>query len=326
MATSTTRAAIVIGGGIGGFSAAIALRQRGIAATVYERAEALGDVGAGLLLAANAMRSLGRLGLAEATIAAGSFVTRAQIRAAAGSVLTETDMGNFAARWRASPAQAACLRSVAGRERRSAPPGPVVSASMRPDEPGIVLGGLQEAFERAERGDAAAREALFVAALRRAPSARPQLTSRAPAARSPGIRPRSCTRPTSALARRDGLAVSRREPVPGLRGARHARTRHRRDALPATPRSAAARSVLRAGRSEAMRRLGRLARRGRAPATTPSRTSRASSRRSPSSSISPSSAASPSRRSRRCVASPSAPCSATGRRRGSSSTARSTAT
>ena len=30
MATSTTRAAIVIGGGIGGFSAAIALRQRGI--------------------------------------------------------------------------------------------------------------------------------------------------------------------------------------------------------------------------------------------------------------------------------------------------------
>ena len=57
--------AIVVGGGIGGLAAAIALRQAGVDATVYERAAELREVGAGLAIWRNAVNALGRLGLAE---------------------------------------------------------------------------------------------------------------------------------------------------------------------------------------------------------------------------------------------------------------------
>jgi glycine/D-amino acid oxidase-like deaminating enzyme len=58
--------AAIIGGGIGGLTAAIALRQVGIAAVVYERAPKLEEVGAGLSLWTNAMQALSTLGLDEA--------------------------------------------------------------------------------------------------------------------------------------------------------------------------------------------------------------------------------------------------------------------
>jgi 2-polyprenyl-6-methoxyphenol hydroxylase-like FAD-dependent oxidoreductase len=45
---------MVAGAGIGGLSAAIALRRAGFEVTVFERAAELREVGAGLLLAANA--------------------------------------------------------------------------------------------------------------------------------------------------------------------------------------------------------------------------------------------------------------------------------
>jgi 2-polyprenyl-6-methoxyphenol hydroxylase-like FAD-dependent oxidoreductase len=57
--------AIVVGGGIGGLSTARALVQAGWKVRVYERAPAFQPVGAGIGIAPNAMRALGRLGLAE---------------------------------------------------------------------------------------------------------------------------------------------------------------------------------------------------------------------------------------------------------------------
>lgn len=63
--SATKRHAIVIGGGIGGLAAAIALQQHGWSVTVYERASELHEVGAGLSLWANAMRALDQLGVAE---------------------------------------------------------------------------------------------------------------------------------------------------------------------------------------------------------------------------------------------------------------------
>ncbi|MCS6802634.1 MAG: FAD-dependent monooxygenase [Chloroflexota bacterium] len=56
---------LIIGAGIGGLSAALALLQRGIAAEVYEEASELGDVGAGLSIQPNARRVLASLGLIE---------------------------------------------------------------------------------------------------------------------------------------------------------------------------------------------------------------------------------------------------------------------
>ena len=51
----------MVGGGIGGLAAAAFLRRAGLPATVYEQAAALGEVGAGLVVAPNAARLLRRL-------------------------------------------------------------------------------------------------------------------------------------------------------------------------------------------------------------------------------------------------------------------------
>src|SRR5688572_23000850 len=53
----------IIGGGIGGLSAALSLRQAGFAVDVYEQATALTEVGGGINMAPNAIRILQRLGL-----------------------------------------------------------------------------------------------------------------------------------------------------------------------------------------------------------------------------------------------------------------------
>jgi salicylate hydroxylase len=56
--------AIVVGAGIGGLTAALALRAAGLDVAVYEQADGLREVGAGIQLAPNATRLLHRLGLA----------------------------------------------------------------------------------------------------------------------------------------------------------------------------------------------------------------------------------------------------------------------
>ena len=57
---------LIAGGGIGGITTALALRQRGIDFELFEQAEAFSQVGAGLQLSANATRVLRTLGLGDA--------------------------------------------------------------------------------------------------------------------------------------------------------------------------------------------------------------------------------------------------------------------
>lgn len=57
--------ALIAGGGIGGLTAALALRQRGIDALLFEQAEAFREVGAGIQVSANAVRVLRALGLGD---------------------------------------------------------------------------------------------------------------------------------------------------------------------------------------------------------------------------------------------------------------------
>src|SRR3954452_10190541 len=54
---------LIVGGGIGGLTAALALARTGRRVHVIEKAPAFGEIGAGLQLAPNAMRRLDRLGL-----------------------------------------------------------------------------------------------------------------------------------------------------------------------------------------------------------------------------------------------------------------------
>ena len=56
----------IIGAGVAGLSTAIALAQRGWAVCVYEQAQALGDVGAGLQISPNGTRVLAALGVWDA--------------------------------------------------------------------------------------------------------------------------------------------------------------------------------------------------------------------------------------------------------------------
>lgn len=57
---------LVVGGGIGGITTVLALRQRGIDVQLYEQAAAFGQVGAGIQVSSNAARILLKLGLGEA--------------------------------------------------------------------------------------------------------------------------------------------------------------------------------------------------------------------------------------------------------------------
>lgn len=56
---------VLIGGGIGGLTAAIALQQAGFRVSVHEQADELGEVGAGLTLAKNANKAMRYLGLTD---------------------------------------------------------------------------------------------------------------------------------------------------------------------------------------------------------------------------------------------------------------------
>jgi salicylate hydroxylase len=73
MASKRLRVAVV-GGGIGGLSAAVALLRRKIDVTVFEQASALGEVGAGLFAYPNGLRQLERMGLGETLTKVGARV------------------------------------------------------------------------------------------------------------------------------------------------------------------------------------------------------------------------------------------------------------
>lgn len=76
--------AIVVGAGIGGLSAAVALRARGVDVTVYERMPELREVGSGLTLWVNAMRSLDKFNAKEKIRARGAEVHSIENRRADG--------------------------------------------------------------------------------------------------------------------------------------------------------------------------------------------------------------------------------------------------
>ena len=81
--------AMIVGAGIGGLTAAIALRRAGIETTVFERAGKIKEVGAGILLAANAVRALGELGLFHEVSQLGTPASAGLIHSWRGETLAE---------------------------------------------------------------------------------------------------------------------------------------------------------------------------------------------------------------------------------------------
>jgi salicylate hydroxylase len=64
--TNTNLSLAIVGGGIGGLSAALSLLRAGVDLQVYERARTISEIGAGIAVSPNAARLLHRLGLAQA--------------------------------------------------------------------------------------------------------------------------------------------------------------------------------------------------------------------------------------------------------------------
>ena len=85
----------IIGGGIGGSAAAVALRQAGIDATVYERSPQIREVGAGMMLWPNATRVLRDLGLLKDVLARSGSSTNFLVRSSGGRVLMNIALGKF---------------------------------------------------------------------------------------------------------------------------------------------------------------------------------------------------------------------------------------
>ncbi len=86
----TTQIAI-IGAGIAGLTAAIAFRKAGYQPLIFEAAPVIHPVGAGLGLAANAIKAFEKLGLRDEVVAAGRVLPSFSILDQKGKVITRTD-------------------------------------------------------------------------------------------------------------------------------------------------------------------------------------------------------------------------------------------
>jgi 2-polyprenyl-6-methoxyphenol hydroxylase-like FAD-dependent oxidoreductase len=94
--TGRAGSAIVIGAGVGGLSAAAALRQHGWRVDVYERAPSLEPVGAGIALAPNAVKALDSLGFGDWIDRAAVIQGSGGVRRPDGRWLARTDLGAVA--------------------------------------------------------------------------------------------------------------------------------------------------------------------------------------------------------------------------------------
>ncbi len=79
---------LIIGAGIGGLTAAIALRHAGFGVEVFERAAELKEVGAGIALSANAIRVLKHLGLMQQVVSRGTVIAAAVSYTSKGRTLS----------------------------------------------------------------------------------------------------------------------------------------------------------------------------------------------------------------------------------------------
>ena len=95
--SATPLKVLVVGAGVGGLSAGLALRGAGAEVALFERAEGLEAVrvGIGMVLWPNGMRALERLGVANDVESVGASLERLDLYAASGKLLNSWDVGEI---------------------------------------------------------------------------------------------------------------------------------------------------------------------------------------------------------------------------------------
>ena len=91
----TTSPITIIGAGIGGLTTALALKQQGIQAAIYESSPEIKPVGAGIIMAHNAMQVFEKLGIHHAIEKAGHSISHIKITNAQGAVLSSLDLSEY---------------------------------------------------------------------------------------------------------------------------------------------------------------------------------------------------------------------------------------
>jgi 2-polyprenyl-6-methoxyphenol hydroxylase-like FAD-dependent oxidoreductase len=87
-----TRTALIVGAGIGGLSAGLALRRAGWTIRIFERTSSPRELGFGLGVAPNAIAALRKLNVADVVVARSFEPRRAEIRRPDGSVLKRAEL------------------------------------------------------------------------------------------------------------------------------------------------------------------------------------------------------------------------------------------
>jgi 3-hydroxybenzoate 6-monooxygenase len=85
---------LIVGGGLGGVSMALALAKRGVESTLFEVAPQLGEIGAGIQLGPNAFHALGALGLSQELLQEAVVVKHFDLmNAHSGERISKFDLG-----------------------------------------------------------------------------------------------------------------------------------------------------------------------------------------------------------------------------------------
>jgi len=84
---------VIIGAGIGGLAAAVALRRIGVETLVIEQATSIREVGAGLSIWSNAVNALRKLGLEASVTTSASVIERNFVQTPAGRLIAHNEFG-----------------------------------------------------------------------------------------------------------------------------------------------------------------------------------------------------------------------------------------
>jgi 2-polyprenyl-6-methoxyphenol hydroxylase-like FAD-dependent oxidoreductase len=87
--------AVIIGAGIGGLAAAVALRRVGVKSLIIEQAGSIREIGAGLSLWSNAVNALRELGVEARVTDCASIIERNSVRAPSGRLIAISEFGDI---------------------------------------------------------------------------------------------------------------------------------------------------------------------------------------------------------------------------------------